>query len=121
MYKRGDREFIVDMFLACWKILDYTEDMTFEEFLSDDKTLDAVVRNIEILGEAVKGISKEFREKYQDIEWNKIARTRDKLIHFYFGVNPEITWRIVKMDIPILLEKLGKIIKERGWEDVLDL
>ena len=119
MYKRGDREYILDMFLACRKILDYTEGMTFEEFLSDDKTLDAVVRNIEILGEAVKGISKEFREKYPDIEWSKIARTRDKLIHFYFGVDPEITWKIVKMDIPSLLERLEIIIKEQGWE--LDL
>jgi len=121
MYRRGEREFVLDMFLACRKILDYTKDMTFEEFLSDDKTLDAVIRNIEILGEAVKSISKEFREKYPEIEWSKIARTRDKLIHFYFGVDPEITWSIVKIDIPTLFEKLKKIIKEQGWEDALDL
>ena len=90
MYKRGNKEFILDMFLACQRILEYTKDMSSEEFVKDNKTLDAVVRNVEILGEAVKNISKEFMEKYPEIEWSKIARTRDKFIHFYFRIDKEV-------------------------------
>ena len=117
MYKRGDKEFILDMFFSCQKILKYTEGLSFEEFKNDEKTTDAVVRNIEILGEAVKNISKEFRERYPHIEWKEIAKTRDKLIHFYFGIDVEIVWKIVKFDIPSLYEKLKDIIRKEGWED----
>ena len=85
MYKRRDKEFVIDMFIAVQNIMEYTEAMDFEKFFKDKKTVDAVLRNIEILGEAVKNISKEFQMKYPEIEWNAIAKTRDKLIHFYFG------------------------------------
>lgn len=117
MFKRGDREFVLDMFLACRKILDYTEGLSFSEFARDDKTIDAVIRNIEILGEAVKNVSEELREKYPHVEWSKIARTRDKLIHFYFGVDKEIVWDIVKENIPELLDDLWDIIQREGWSD----
>jgi len=117
MFKRGDREFVLDMFLACRKVLDYTEGLSFREFARDDKTIDAVIRNIEILGEAAKNISEEFRDRYPHIEWSKIARTRDKLIHFYFGVNKEIVWDIGKENIPELLNDLRHIIQREGWSD----
>ena len=120
MYKRGDKELILDMFLSCQRILEYTEGLSFEEFANDSKTLDAVVRNIEILGEAVKNVSKEFMKKYPGIEWREIARTRDKLIHFYFGVDIDIIWRIVSSDIPSLFENLKAIIKKEGWKDELE-
>jgi uncharacterized protein with HEPN domain len=99
MYKRGDKEFILDMLNACEKIIKYTENLDFEAFLEDEKTIDACIRNLEILGEAVKNISLEFTKKYPEIEWREIARTRDKLIHSYFGVDTEILWKIVKYDI----------------------
>jgi len=83
MYKRGDKEFILDMLNACEKIIKYTENLDFDGFLEDEKTIDACIRNVEILGEAVKNISPEFKEKYPEIEWREIARTRDKLIHSY--------------------------------------
>ena len=79
-----------------------------------------MVRNNEILGEAGKKISNEFMRKYPNIEWSKIARTRDKLIHFYFGVNMEIVWKIVSLDIPSLFEALKAIIKKEGWEGELE-
>ncbi len=69
-------------------------------FLNDEKTVDAVVRNLEILGEATKMISKEFREKYPEIEWKKIAGIRNRVIHQYFGVSLEIIWEIMRQDIP---------------------
>jgi len=121
MYKRGDKEFILDMFLACQKILEYTRGLSFEDFENDSKTFDAVVRNIEIIGEATKNISNEFREKYKDIEWKEIARTRDKFIHFYFGIDKEVVWDIASIDVPRLLEKLKTIIKNEGWENELEV
>jgi uncharacterized protein with HEPN domain len=117
MFKRGNKEFVLDMLLACENILKYTKGMRFEEFEKDGKTKDAVIRNIEILGEAVKNISTEFRKDYRDIEWNDIARTRDKFIHFYFGIDDEILWDIITIDIPKLKQKLEEIVKQRGWEN----
>ncbi len=117
MYSRGDKEFLLDMFLSCKRILEYTKELSFEDFQKDNKTIDATIRNIEILGEAVKNISKNFQEKYPDIKWNLIARTRDKLIHFYFGIDVPTLWKTIAMDIPVLYAKLKKIIEIENWED----
>ncbi len=115
MYKRGDKEFVLDMFISCKKILSYIKDMSYEDFKKDEKTVDAVIRNIEILGEAAKKISDEFKRKYPHVEWKEIAKTRDKLIHKYFGVDVEIIWTISKKDIPQLKEKLESILRKEGW------
>jgi len=97
--------------------MEYTEGMDFSKFREDKKTKDAVIRNIEILGEAVKRLSKQIKEKYPEVEWNEIARTRDKIIHFYFGVDEEIIWDIINKDIPVLKQKLEKIIEQEGWKN----
>ncbi|WP_456400438.1 HepT-like ribonuclease domain-containing protein [Persephonella sp.] len=116
MSNRTDREFVLDMFIACNRITKYIENISFEEFLKDYKTQDAVIRNIEILGEATKKVSSGLKEKYNNIEWKLIAKTRDKLIHDYFGVDLDVIWDISKQDIPDLMENLKKIIIEEKWE-----
>ena len=116
MYKRTDREFILDMYIACERILNYTKGMKLEDFVNDQKTIDAVVRNVEILGEAVKNLSAGFKTQFCEIEWNLIAKTRDKLINHYFGLDVEVLWQIVKKDIPALKESLKEIIRKKGWE-----
>lgn len=116
MSKRGDREFILDMILACNKILEYTKDLSYEDFCKKDIVIDAVVRNIEILGEAAKAISDNLKDKYPEVEWREIARTRDKIIHFYFGVDLSIIWDIVMLDLPNLRNKLERILKSENWE-----
>jgi uncharacterized protein with HEPN domain len=88
--------------------------MSYEEFLQDIKTQDAVVRNIEIVGEAVKNLSKGLKEKHKDIEWKDFAGMRDKIVHFYFGVKWEIVWSAINEKIPELLPKIETIIKEIG-------
>lgn len=117
MYKRGDKEFVIDMLISCQNIMEYTEGMDFSKFREDKKTKDAVIRNIEILGEAVKRLSTQIKEKYPEVEWNEIARTRDKIVHFYFGIDEEIIWDIINKDIPVLKQKLEKIIEQEGWKN----
>ena len=86
MSGRGDREFILDMLDACSRILEYTGGMSFGEFYGSQMVQDAVIRNLEILGEASKRVSDGLKKKYSEVEWREIARTRDKIIHFYFGI-----------------------------------
>lgn len=87
--------------------------MEFDEFLADMKTQDAVVRNLEIIGEAVKNLSKDLKNKYKDIEWKDISGMRDKIIHFYFGINWDIVWSVLKDKLPLLIEKIEQILKRR--------
>ncbi len=79
------------------------------QFKGNELVQDAVVRNIEIIGEATKNISMEFRKKYSDIPWKEIAGMRDKLIHHYMGVDFDVIWTTVKQDIPSLEKELKKI------------
>ena len=116
MSERGDVEFLKDIQEAIKRIESYTEDMVYNEFLNDLKTQDAVVRNIEIIGEAVKNLSSDFKEKHDNIEWRKIAGTRDKIIHFYFGVNWDIVWDIIRNKLPALGEEI-KELTEKGFGD----
>ncbi|MDE1890846.1 MAG: DUF86 domain-containing protein [Planctomycetota bacterium] len=109
MSKREDTAIIQDMKEAIDRIMSYTSGMEYDSFLQDNKTQDAVIRNIEILGEASKSLSNETREKYPHIPWKDIAGTRDKLIHDYFGVNIDIVWDIVKNEIPTLSAQLKDI------------
>ena len=114
MSKRGDREYLADIHMACKNIIEYSVGYDFNMFTSDRKTQDAVLRNIEIIGEAVKNISDKIKKKYPEVEWHEIARTRDKLIHSYFGVDLDVVWDIITLDIPRLQHQIEEIIKKEG-------
>lgn len=112
MSKRGDKEFLCDMKEAIDRINNYIGVMEYEKFLQDTKTQDAVVRNLEIIGEAVKNLSDDLKEAYGDIEWKEVARIRDKIIHYYFGIKWDIVWSVVRDKLPKLKEKIEKILKK---------
>lgn len=112
MSKRTNKDYLFDIKEAISRITNYIGNMNYEEFLKDEKTQDAIVRNIEIIGEAAKNLTKEFKNKYEKIEWKGIAGMRDKIIHFYFGVNWDIVWKVIKDKLPTLKEKIEIIIKE---------
>lgn len=92
------------------KIENYTEDITENDFLGEAIIQDAVLRNIEIIGEATKKLDQSFRKKYSEIEWRKIAGLRDKLIHDYMGVDLWAVWAIVQEVLPQF--KLQDIIRK---------
>lgn len=86
--------------------------MSYDDFVDDEKTYYAVIRCIEIIGEAVKRIPDSLRIKYPDIPWKDMAGMRDKVIHFYFGVDLEIVWLTVTEDIPELKPHIEKVLED---------
>jgi uncharacterized protein with HEPN domain len=94
------------------KIESYLIDISKREFLSLKEKQDAVIRNIEIVGEAAKNISKVFQDNHPTIPWKEMIRTRDKIVHGYFGVDLDITWDIVKNHLPNLKEQIQEIIQK---------
>ena len=96
------------------KIEEFTKRISKADFISSIKTQDAVIRRLEIIGEATKNLPTNFKEKYTTVPWNEITRMRDKLIHGYFGVDLNITWGVVKSDLPNLKGKIKIILKEES-------
>ncbi|MBW2544494.1 MAG: DUF86 domain-containing protein [Deltaproteobacteria bacterium] len=89
----------------------YVEGITFDEFAKEGKTVRAVIRCIEVIGEAVSKISIEFREEHPDVPWQKIIGMRNRLIHVYFDIDYNIIWQTAKENLPPLIEQLQSILK----------
>ena len=107
---RDYRVYLDDILEAASRIQSYTSGLTQAQFSTDLKTLDAVVRNLEIIGEAIKKIPDEVRAKHPDVEWKKIAGLRDILIHEYFGIDTEIIWDVTQNKLPSLAGQIKKIL-----------
>lgn len=105
-------DFIEDIIDSIDKVEEFTENMNFQDFSKDEKTGFAVIRAMEIIGEAVKNIPDSIRGKYKGIPWKDIAGMRDKLIHGYFGVNLEVIWKTVEDQLPGLKKKLLKVLED---------
>ena len=112
MKKRDYRDYILDIIESVKEIESFTIDMTFEDFINDKKTINAVIRSIEVIGEATKQLSRSFRTQYPSIPWKKMAGMRDKLIHGYFGVDLEAVWQTVKRDLPTLQKAVKDILNK---------
>ena len=110
--KRVTLDYFEDILDAIEKITIFVEAMTEEQFLKDTKTVFAVIRALEILGEAAKKIPEKTREKYPNIPWRAMSGMRDKLIHDYIGVNLKVVWRTIGDDLPGL---------EKGIRDIISL
>lgn len=119
MSKRSPELFIQDMLEAIGKIERYTESIEdLEEFKEKDIVVDAVLRNLEIIGEAAANIPKEIRSKYPEIPWNRVVGLRNVVIHGYFVVDLDIIWVIIKEQLPELKDVLLRMLEEVDGEQI---
>jgi uncharacterized protein with HEPN domain len=102
MPKRAPELLLEDMLAAIRKVERYTTGMDQELFRQDEKTIDAVVRNLEVLGEAARQMPDEFAANHPDIPWRQVAGLRNRIVHDYFGLDLEIIWQVVQHDLPQL-------------------
>ncbi len=112
MSERDTILLLEDMLESALKIRRYTKDLDFNSFVEDDKTVDAVVRNFEIIGEAANRIDTDFKLKNPEINWNRIRGFRNRIVHEYFGIDCEIVWSIIEENLNELIEWLEVLTKE---------
>ncbi len=110
--RRDYKLFLRDIIDAMKAIENFVEGMTFDDFIKDDKTSSAVIRKFEIIGEATRSIPDEIKKSYPQVPWKYMIGMRDKLIHGYFGIDFEIVWDAIKIDVPKVKPELLKILKE---------
>jgi len=108
---KDDFAYIDHILISIKKIKAFTKDFSKSDFDTNEMVQDAVIRNIEIIGEATKKISEELKSKYKEIPWKEMSGMRDKLIHDYMGIDCDVVWKTITDDIP-LIESLIKKIEE---------
>ena len=114
MSKRRNLDYLNDIREAIHRILTYTAGLTYQQFMEDIKTQDAVVRNLEIIGEATKNLSVNIRKSHPKVPWKDLMGMRDKMIHHYFGINYEIVWTIAKEELAGLLPQIERILAKEN-------
>jgi len=111
---RSVKLYFGDILRATDRIEKYTKSFIFDKFRKDDKTIDAVVRNLHVIGEATKNIPADIRARHGEIPWREIIAMRNMLIHEYFGIDIEILWKTVSEDIPDFKKQLIALMKSEG-------
>jgi uncharacterized protein with HEPN domain len=96
------------------RVFEYVEGLDYDSFLNDQKTQDAVARNIEIIGEASRALPQEFRERAGSIPWQEIVGMRNIVIHEYFGILPDVVWDVIQNELPVLKKQIVKLLAEMG-------
>ncbi|WP_027881936.1 HepT-like ribonuclease domain-containing protein [Meiothermus rufus] len=114
---RNVRLYLEDIRESCARIRRYTAGFDFERFVADEKTVDAVVRNLIVIGEAVKNLPLDFRQRHPAIEWRKIAGLRDIVVHEYFGIDEDVLWDVIQTRIPKLEKAIDAILAVEFGED----
>ena len=117
MTKHFDLPYVNHILDAITNIEYFIEGVSRNYFIENEEKQSAVIRQIEIIGEAVKNLSNELRNKYPEIQWNKITGMRDKIIHKYFEVDLNIVWEVIKKDLPVLKQKILKIKEDLDKEN----
>ena len=110
MSKRDSKLLLEDILEASNKIFSYLFDFSFEDFTNDSKTIDAVIRNFEIIGEAANRLPNEFKELHNNIEWYKIIGLRNRIVHEYMGVDTSIIWNISKDFLPLFHNDINLLL-----------
>jgi len=108
---RNNRLYLKDILTAIESVEVFVKDMDFESFKDDDKTISAVIHKLEIIGEATKNIPDKIRVRYSSIPWKEMAGMRDKLIHFYFGIDYELVWKTIRNRLPEIKPLMAQILE----------
>jgi uncharacterized protein with HEPN domain len=114
---RDYRLFLEDIRDGCRKIVLWTKDVGRDAFFEDDMRFDAVMRNLQVLGEAVKYLPLELRAQHAEVPWRRVAGFRDVVTHFYFGPNDGMVWDIVTNHVPRLGEQIDRVIEAEGMAE----
>lgn len=114
MSKRSPQLLLEDILESANKILVYTDGLSFEQFLADGRTVDAVIRNFEIIGEAANRLPEEMRDQYPNIDWHRIRGFRNRIVHDYMGIDYKIVWLIKENFLPSLIAEIRSILPYEG-------
>jgi len=112
-----DRERLEHMLAAIDRIIRYTSDKSYEDIVSDDMMYYAVVKNIEIIGEAANMLTKEFRESNPETPWKMVRGMRNYIVHEYFQIDDIVVWDVVKNNIPELRKQVTRYLSETNWDE----
>ena len=111
MSKREPKLLLTDILNSVERIKSYTESHTFDTFIQDSKTLDAVIRNFEIIGEAANRLPEDFKDSYKNINWFRIRGFRNRIVHDYMGIDFQIVWTIIDKDLDQLASDITAIVE----------
>jgi len=114
MSKRSPQLLLEDIVESANKILLYTAGLSFEQFLADGKTVDAVVRNFEIIGEVASRLPEEIKDQYPSIDWHRIRGFRNRIVHDYMGIDYKIVWLIKENFLPAMISEIRSILPGSG-------
>jgi uncharacterized protein with HEPN domain len=103
---RHEKQRLLDIVDAVDRIVSYVAGMSYDDFLADRKTQDAVTRNIEIIGEAARALPEDFKERHAGIPWSEIVAMRNVIVHQYFGILPEVVWDVIRNELPTLRSQI---------------
>jgi uncharacterized protein with HEPN domain len=115
MSKRSNKELVIDILESIQKVHRYVEGMNYKTFIQDEKTIDAVVRNFEVIGEAANRIDNDVKDKFPNVEWRRIIGLRNRIVHEYFGIDLEIIWQIIEeklVDFQTQMEYIRNALEE---------
>lgn len=112
MSNRSPKLLLGDILESTEKIISYTQSLTYDEFIADSKTIDAVIRNFEIIGEAANRLPDEIRENNPQIDWHRIRGLRNRIVHGYFGINYKIIWSIIEDYLNELISEIEELINK---------
>ena len=112
MSKRSSRLLLEDVLLSANKIVNYTAGLSFEEFIADEKTIDAVIRNFEIIGEAAHHLPDEIKDSYPSVDWFRLRGFRNRIVHDYMGIDYAIVWNIRENFLASLIDQIKSILHQ---------
>lgn len=112
MSKRDSRLLLEDILSSADKIINYTRGLSFDEFLADEKTIDAVIRNFEIIGEAANRLPDDIRDTFTTIDWHRLKGFRSRIVHDYMGIDYGIVWNIKTDFLPPLINEIRIVLKK---------